>query len=362
MKKRLVKKSWCFAIILLFVGASIMPLVGSRISNKSTVVGNVAFSEWAYEPDIIVPDDYPTIQEALDNANEDTIIGIRNNTYYENIRINENNITLCGDLENKVIIIGDGTQDTIKIDYAREVTIADLWITCSAIESEYSGIHISGDYPQMLRNHIYENGNGIKIISSDYLLISENYICDNTKMVHGCGIYLDDCFDFLINKNYISNLYLRNWSYAGLRLKDSNHYFIEDKGIFCNNIEFFTYGITQDTSTCIIQNNRIANNIYGVENLGPGGPNLKYNEFIDNNISIFMSMCSGHIQHNNFISDSDIYIMKQLGWVVKANYNYWGQEDPLLLWPRRYIMPLFALVLIFPWKLQPVDIPQCWPE
>jgi len=201
----------------------------------------------------------------------------------------------------------------------------------------------------------------IKITSSDYFIISYNFIVNNTKIVQGCGISLDNCFSFLINNNFISNLYLRNWSYGGITLKDSKHDG-EDQGIYGNNIEFFSYGIRQDASTCIIENNRIANNLEGIECNGIRSRlNIKKNNIINNQISIYLSMCGGSIHNNNIISDSDIYILKQLGWTVSASRNYWGQEVAFL-WPRRYISPLFALVRVFPWRTKPVDITQCWPE
>ena len=45
---------------------------------------------------IIVPDDYPTIQQAVDNATNGNIIFVRSGTYSENLEINTN-ITLHGE-------------------------------------------------------------------------------------------------------------------------------------------------------------------------------------------------------------------------------------------------------------------------
>jgi len=47
--------------------------------------------------DIIVSDDYETIQEAIDAVSPDDCICVRNGTYYGHIVINKNNLTLCGE-------------------------------------------------------------------------------------------------------------------------------------------------------------------------------------------------------------------------------------------------------------------------
>lgn len=55
----------------------------------------------------IVPDDYPTIQAAIDAAIDGDIIFVRNGTYYENVSI-DRSLLLVGD-QNKAIINGRGT-------------------------------------------------------------------------------------------------------------------------------------------------------------------------------------------------------------------------------------------------------------
>ena len=45
---------------------------------------------------IIVPDSYPTIQEAINNANEGDVIFVRHGTYYENLVVNKS-VSLVGE-------------------------------------------------------------------------------------------------------------------------------------------------------------------------------------------------------------------------------------------------------------------------
>ena len=56
-------------------------------------------------PDIIIPDDYSTIQLGINNANPGDTIFVRNGVYYENIII-EKKITLVGENKNNTIIDG----------------------------------------------------------------------------------------------------------------------------------------------------------------------------------------------------------------------------------------------------------------
>ena len=79
------------------------------------------------EPQIVVPDDYPTIQEAVIAAvNGDTIM-VKPGEYIENITIKSKNITLCSqdpydeDIVSNTIISGGGNGPVITINSGESI-------------------------------------------------------------------------------------------------------------------------------------------------------------------------------------------------------------------------------------------------
>ena len=74
------KKVFTFFVIALFIG--FIPL-------QSMTRSNAVFDM------MIVPDEYPTIQDAIDNAKEGDIIYVNSGTYYENLYISSNIELTC---------------------------------------------------------------------------------------------------------------------------------------------------------------------------------------------------------------------------------------------------------------------------
>ena len=63
---------------------------------------------------IVVPDDYPSIQEAINQANEGDTIFVRNGTYYENVVVNKT-VSLVGESVSNTVIDGNGIGDVVQI-------------------------------------------------------------------------------------------------------------------------------------------------------------------------------------------------------------------------------------------------------
>jgi parallel beta-helix repeat protein len=82
-------------------------IVVQRISSNSLLRTSTMVNE--EEWDIIVPDDYPTIQEAIDHSYEYYTIYVRSGLYTENLLINVNAIQLIGENFSTTIIDGSGS-------------------------------------------------------------------------------------------------------------------------------------------------------------------------------------------------------------------------------------------------------------
>jgi len=63
---------------------------------------------------IIVPDDYPTIQEAINAANPGDTIFVRAGTYYENVVVNKS-VLLVGENKELTLIDGDGIGNVVSV-------------------------------------------------------------------------------------------------------------------------------------------------------------------------------------------------------------------------------------------------------
>jgi parallel beta-helix repeat protein len=189
---------------------------------------------------IIVPDDYPTIQKAINHASEGDTIYVRAGTYYENLVVNKS-VFLIGKNKMNTIIDGRGMAYTVNVT-ARNVTISEF-----TIRNAHCGIQLW-----------HSGGHNI----------SNNIISDNSW----CGINLE-----LSTGNYIvDNLITKNkatawWGGVGIHLQTLSRINQIIGNIVSNN----NWGIVltaSDSNT--LRNNKLINNNYS----------LKVEHFFDNDI------------------------------------------------------------------------------
>ena len=142
MIKRLVKKSWCFTIILLFVGAAVVPNV---------ISSNPKFSTSGQDDVLLVPEEFSSIQEAVDyaHANRPTLYEINvsdNNlsSYRENINIeyfyNGLILTRRNNSHNPVID-AEEKESCIKIENSDEVDVSGFTLINCGSEENDAGIY-----------------------------------------------------------------------------------------------------------------------------------------------------------------------------------------------------------------------------
>jgi len=194
---------------------------------------------------IYVPDDYPTIQSAVDNANnEDTII-VRDGTYLEDIVVDkklkiqsENGYSNCKiqqKSENKHVI--NIISNNVEILGFKIVTNLDY---------NKAGISINNaNFTTIAYNRFIDYDYGIKITNSNGNIIHDNNM-GSFWGINYWSISLKNSNNNLINNN---TLYDNLWS--GLILKNS-----ENNTITNNLIEDNNYGIIFDPAS----NNIISNN------------------------------------------------------------------------------------------------------
>jgi parallel beta-helix repeat protein len=238
-----------------------------------------------FTPDIIVPDDYGTIQEAIDAANVDDSIFVRENVlpYNEELTISKT-----------IKLIGED-MTTTKIDGSGIAGGSGVVVHISADNVFIRGFTITGgDY-------------GIYCDSADNAKIKQNIISQNNDY----GIYLDTTIDNTIKSNTISH------NNADLDLDGFGIYVLDShvKGIWYNTISFNLVGIKIVDSTiggCLNWNTFLANGI--AIDYDPEPMEIDGNTFIDNTIAIKITGDDSLLTiTNNIISGSEIGIYVETG-------------------------------------------------
>jgi parallel beta-helix repeat protein len=258
------------------------------------------------------PEDFKTIQEAINNATDGDTIFVRNGTYYENVIINKS-ITLMGENRDFTIINGNKTGHVVTIE-ANNVSIQGFTIMKSGGDIPYSGIFVKPPYTGnvITSNEIIENYYGISLFSSNNI-VSGNLISKNTY-----GISLTSCGNNIVSNNtifssindgicffssfnnFVSNNFNSFNGLAGFSLYNS-----EGNMVFGNTIsnDLF-YGIfLYSSSDNVFSTNTIVNHLYGISLT-----------FSNNNT----------IYHNNFNNTVQVWTGDSINvWSCNGEGNYW---------------------------------------
>ncbi|MEM3728513.1 MAG: NosD domain-containing protein [Candidatus Bathyarchaeia archaeon] len=219
---------------------------------------------------LIVPDDFDSIQDAINNASQGAIIYVRSGTYPENILINKS-ITLIGENRENTIIDGGGVGNVISIQ-ASNVNISGFTIRNS---DPHVGCGIYADRVRNIvisNNKVESNNIGIQITFS-----SQNQICGNT-----------------ISKNYfgIQLIYSSGNTICRNDFKDNS-----------DGIDIYYYSFNNT-----IYENTFSSNDWGI-----------YIWNSDNNV----------FYHNNFINNNyNVYAEQTTNtWSVDGEGNYWDDYN-----------------------------------
>jgi len=200
-----------------------------RVWEKETIlVDSISYSKsFTVAYAITVPDDYPTIQEAINNANEGDSIFVRNGTYYENVVINKT-VSLIG--ENPINTIIDGGK-TGSVVYVRAInsSISGFTIQNSGTSNRASGVRVSHSSGNNISlNVITNNDCGIFIYGSSKNTMSNNTI--NANRIY--GIHLWSSSNNTLTNNTISN------NYNGIIKEGSSNNILKNNTAFGNLYNF----------------------------------------------------------------------------------------------------------------------------
>jgi hypothetical protein len=179
---------------------------------------------------IVVPDDCPTIQNAILNSSSGDTIFIRNGVYtvlgkFSRIGIDNTSLSLVGEDPNKTILkrlnLSDLTTPTIEV-FNSNVSISGFTIANGGLGISIENPATSNYSVTITGNNIINNSVGINALNS-YLFISQNNITGND----GCGIELSHSSG-IIYRNYIAD------NTINIASPNSNNLLIEDNNKYVN--------------------------------------------------------------------------------------------------------------------------------
>lgn len=245
--------------------------------------------------DIIVPDDYPKIQDAIDQSLDGYSIFVRSNgIYFENLIIDLELLTLHGENRKNTVIDGGVKGDVIHLTYNACVTkISGFTIQNSG--NNYVGVKTESDYNSFADNEIVGNGIALQAISSSGNNIKGNIINNNTE---GINIDTNSHSINIIDNNIAGNIdngILIDFKCTGNIIDSNTISYNGECGICINDV----------SHTTKVTTNTISNNDVGIKSLDFSDGNLfHHNSLVYNNINAF----------DNSINHWDNYVIG----------NYWS--------------------------------------
>jgi len=172
---------------------------------------------------IIVPDQYPTIQAAINAANPGDTVFVRNGTYFENVVVNKT-LSLVGESREKTIVDGRPPAPA----YGAAILIVADGVSVNSLTTANDII-------------------GIWVTSSNNI-ISENNIVNSS----GIGVYVNG------SSNTLERNYVDECIFQGIQLAEAY-----DNSLFENTIEYCHQGLAINFSSYnTATQNIIRNNVY----------------------------------------------------------------------------------------------------
>lgn len=187
---RMVSLSWNATVEGMYnVTTCVLPVTGE------TSIGNNAFPTevTCNSPRVIrVPNDYSTIQRAVNAANGGDTIFVASGTYRETIQIVTSGLTLVGENRNSTIIDGGGRDNVVSVT-ADDVKVDNFTIQNGGKDN--AGVLLLGSNANTINNTlILNNTYGIFLVFSPSTIARNNAVTNNT---YNFDLYGESIMDFI---------------------------------------------------------------------------------------------------------------------------------------------------------------------
>ena len=250
-----------------------------------------------------VPEGFPTIQAAINNAEVGDTVLVSAGTYYERVVVNRT-ITLLGEGREKTVLDGENALVTIIKITADDVEVSGFQLRKTGWGWGRAGVEVYGaDNCTVTDNLLYHTAHQIRIDKSQGTKVIGNTI---TAPSHpfpqsAYGIRVENSKDCLIEGNAVSN------NIGGIHLQNATGCTIIGNHVSQNGQGIRLYSPCQDNR--IIANTVFNNSYDGMIEAMPDNETLSGNVFL----------------HNNFVNNSKPFIYKVEGciWDNGQEGNYW---------------------------------------
>jgi len=304
---RLARKPFAIMVLMFLL----MSLAGFALGTKSG---------WEEPKTIIVPDQYPTINEAIAHARDGDTIYVKAGIYYENVRVDKT-LTLVGENVSTTIVDANRTNTPILLN-APYSTVTGFTFRRSQLKDTMFEPIFGGPYGVLLffgcnvtGNIITDNGIGIYSWYGHDNIVSGNNITSNSI---GVGLDLDT--QSTIQENSISD------NNVGISLSGSTHNRLISNEMADNGIGVFV-GLSSNnsllrnkithseigiefwfsTTNNTVEENSIAENRYGIEVLEASGNCIYHNNFVNNTYSADVSSDSANTWDDGYPSGGNYW-------------------------------------------------------
>lgn len=255
---------------------------------------------------IYVPDDYITIQEAVNAAEKDAIVIVRDGTYNENVDVNKPLTIQSENGSANCIVRASNPKDHIfevTVDY---VNIDGFTVTGATSRPPYysAGIYLANvEHCNISNNNALKNNDGIL---AQYLCNYNTFANNTANSNNNDGIHLglrgypcnyNTLTDNTANSNSYSGIYLVSssnniltnntalYNPSGIFLSSSSKYNLLNKNTASSNKDYGIRLFHSDNNN--ITNNTASNNDYGIYLVSSNNNNIHSNNLINNRENIF---------------------------------------------------------------------------
>jgi parallel beta-helix repeat protein len=232
---------------------------------------------------ITVPDDYPTIQAAVDAAAPGDTVYVRAGTYYENVKVNKT-LSLVGENPQNTTIDGGGNWSADVVN----------------VEADY--VDVKGFTIRNGSGYILEPHAGITLNGANYCTVEENNVENNWWD----GIILDSSCNSIVVRNNVTADMMDGIVVGGHGYNDS---------VVGNNIGGNQDGVALGCSNTSVVGNNISYNMAGIF-LGSDFNNIVGNNMIHDFWGFWCEGCN-----NNSIVGNNIAECTQYGFYFGFNCN-----------------------------------------